>query len=133
MSASAQPLATAPSKASGPPRQDEVALPGALRRRDEGPVPAGYAVVDCEATGVGPETDEIVSLALVLLDNNGVEINRSTSLVRPSAPIPPAASAVHGIHDEDVIDAPTFAHLAEPLLRLLAGRLFVAHNASFDL
>src|SRR5436309_1672734 len=132
MSAAAQLLATAPSE-SGPLRQDGLALPGVLRRRDEVPVPAGYAVVDCETTGVGPDTDEIVSLALVLLDNNGVEINRFSSLVRPSAPIPSAASALHGIHDEDVIDAPTFAQLAEPLLRLLGGRVFVAHNASFDL
>jgi DNA polymerase-3 subunit epsilon len=93
----------------------------------------GYAVVDCETTGVDPDTDEIVSLALVLLDSDGVETDRFSSLVRPSAPIPAAASAIHGIRDEDVIHAPPFAQLAERLLALLGSRVFVAHNASFDL
>ena len=108
-------------------------LPGVLRRRDEVPVPAGYAVFDCETTGVDPNDDEIVSFALVLLDRNGVETQRFSSLVRPSVPIPATASAVHGIHDDDVADAPTFAKLAERLLGLLGSRVFVAHNASFDL
>jgi len=40
---------------------------------------------------------------------------------------------VHGISDEDVADAPAFAAIAAELLGLLAGAVFVAHNASFDL
>ena len=111
----------------------ETKLPGVLRRRGELPVPSGYAVFDCETTGVAPDEDEIVSLALVLLDRDGVETQRFSSLVRPSVPIPAAASAVHGIHDDDVADAPTFAQLAGRLLGLLGSRVFVAHNASFDL
>ena len=133
MSASARVPAAAPPRAASPNRRDEVALPGVLRRRAELPVPAGYAVFDCESTGVDPDRDEIVSLALVLLDRDGVETQRFSSLVRPSVRIPPAASAVHAIHDEDVAGAPPFAQLAEQLLDLLGSRVFVAHNASFDL
>ena len=97
------------------------------------PAPAGYAVFDCETTGVQPETDEIVSFALVLLDSDGVETKRVDALVRPSVPIPTEASAVHGIYDADVADAPAFAELAGNLRELLGDRVFVAHNASFDL
>ena len=108
-------------------------LPGVLRRRGDLPVPSGYAVFDCETTGVAPDEDEIVSLALLLLDRDGVETQRFSSLVRPARPIPLEASAVHGIYDRDVLDAPSFAQLAGRLLDLLGSRVFVAHNASFDL
>jgi DNA polymerase III epsilon subunit family exonuclease len=108
-------------------------LPGVLRQRRELPVPSGYAVFDCETTGVAPDKDEIVSLALLLLDRDGVETQRFSSLVRPARPIPLEASAVHGIYDRDVIDAPSFGQLAGRLFDLLGSRVFVAHNASFDL
>jgi DNA polymerase-3 subunit epsilon len=55
------------------------------------------------------------------------------SLVRPSQPIPPEATTVHGISAADLATAPTLAELAPELLTLLAGAVFVAHNASFDL
>ena len=54
-------------------------------------------------------------------------------LVRPSRPIPAEATAVHGISDGDVEQAPRFAQIAPALLALLGEAVFVAHNASFDL
>jgi DNA polymerase III epsilon subunit-like protein len=97
------------------------------------PPPAGYAVFDCETTGVRPDEDEIVSLALVLLDPDGAETGTFSSLVRPTRPIPPEATAVHGLNDGDVAGAPPFARLSGRLLELLADRVFVAHNVRFDL
>ncbi|HSS73925.1 MAG TPA: 3'-5' exonuclease [Gaiellaceae bacterium] len=107
--------------------------PGEIRRRGNIPTSAGYAVFDCETTGTDPERDEIVSFALVLLDPDGNETGRFGSVVRPSCAIPEEASAIHGIRDADVADAPTLAELAGQLLERLDGRVFVAHNASFDL
>ncbi len=107
--------------------------PGRVSRRSEVPAPAAYAVFDCETTGTDTASDEIVSLALVRLDPDGLEMARYATLVRPSRPIPAEATAVHGISDEDVADAPAFAEIAGELLGLLAGAVFVAHNASFDL
>ncbi len=108
-------------------------LPGSVRLRSEVPAPAAYAVVDLETTGTSVEADEIVSLAVVRLDADGVELDRFASLVRPAGPIPPEATAVHGIDDAAVAAAPTFAELAPELLALLDGAVFVAHNADFDL
>ncbi len=120
--------------AAGPaPADADRSLPGTLARRGEVPIPEAYAVFDCETTGTDASVDEIVSLALVRLDGDGVETARFTSLVRPSRPIPPEASAVHGIGDLDVAGAPSFAELAPDLLGLLDGAVFVAHNAAFDL
>jgi DNA polymerase III epsilon subunit family exonuclease len=108
-------------------------LPGQFKRRGATPRPSGYAVFDCETTGVRPGVDEIVSLALVLLDPDGARTGELSSLVRPSRPIPAEANAVHGLRDEDVADAPSFAELAEELLTVLDGQVFVAHNTDFDL
>lgn len=108
-------------------------IPGRVRRRAEVPAPAGYAVFDCETTGTEPGRDEIVSLAVLRLDPDGVEVARLATLVRPSRPIPADATAVHGISDADVADAPRLAEIAPTLLRLLDGAVFVAHNAPFDL
>ena len=108
-------------------------MPGVLRRRDEFPAPSGYAVFDCETTGIRPDEDEIVSLALVLLEPDGRETERFSSLVRPTRPIPAEVSAIHGIYDEDVAHAPTFTALVPQLLALLGSRVFAAHNAPFDL
>jgi DNA polymerase III epsilon subunit family exonuclease len=113
------------------PGRDE--LPGRLARRSEAPTPTAYAVFDCETTGTNTAEDEIVSLALVRLDPDGIEVARYETLVQPSRPIPAGATAVHGISDDDVADAPRFAQIASELLGLLDGAVFVAHNASFDL
>jgi DNA polymerase III epsilon subunit family exonuclease len=108
-------------------------IPGRVRQRRDVPTPAGYAVFDCETTGIDPEQDEIVSFALLRLDAGGAEFARSVYYVRPSRPIPAEATAVHGITDDDVAHAPRFWELAPELLWLLEGAVFVAHNASFDL
>ncbi len=107
-------------------------LPGRVRLRSEVARPVAYAVVDLETTGTSVESDEIVSLAVVRLDAEGVELDRFASLVRPAGPIPPEATAVHGIDDASVAAAPAFAVLAPEVLGLLDRAVFVAHNADFD-
>jgi DNA polymerase III epsilon subunit family exonuclease len=108
-------------------------VPGHVRRRAEVPAPIAYAVFDCETTGTNPSVDEIVSFAALRLRPDGLEEVGLARLVRPVRPIPPAATAVHGISDADVASAPRFAEIALELLELLAGAVFVAHNADFDL
>lgn len=110
-----------------------VDAPGLVRRRADVAAPAAYAVFDCETTGTTPGVDEIVSLAVVRLDSDGLETARFARLVRPSGPIPAEATAVHGISDDDVCSAPRFEEIAPELLEHGDGAVFVAHNARFDL
>ena len=69
---------------------------------------------DLETTGIDVVTSRIVQIALLQVFEDGSS-REWDSLVNPTVPIPPATTAVHGITDEMVKDAPTFQELA-PLL-----------------
>jgi DNA polymerase-3 subunit epsilon len=78
------------------------------------------AFFDLETTGVRIGQDRIVQVGILRLMPNG---SRQTyqSLVQPGMPIPAEATAVHGITDADVADAPMLEELAPVLLRELDG------------
>lgn len=92
---------------------------------------AGYAVVDVETTGLFPGgTDRIIEVAVVHVSPDGERERSWTTLLNPGRDLGP--QHVHGIAAADVLGAPTFGDVAGTLAELLAGRVFVAHNASFD-
>jgi DNA polymerase III epsilon subunit-like protein len=64
--------------------------------------------MDIETTGIDPATDAIIEIASVDMVRDGIT-NAMDTLVRPTKPIPPGASAVHHIVDEDVANAPLAA------------------------
>ncbi len=69
---------------------------------------------DCETTGTDISKDRIIEISLLKLFPDGhEEIN--TFLINPGIPIPPEATAIHGITDEDVKDKPSFSALLEIL------------------
>lgn len=84
--------------------------------------------LDTETTGLDG-TAEICDLAVV--DHDGTVL--LDTLVRPTRPIPLGASRVHGITDEMVAAAPTFAEVLPRLVEVLAGRTLVIYNAAYDL
>ncbi|WP_252108679.1 MULTISPECIES: exonuclease domain-containing protein [unclassified Halomonas] len=55
------------------------------------------------------------------------------SLITPGRRIPPASTAIHGIGDADVQDAPALATVLERFRRYRGDAVLLAHNASFDL
>lgn len=91
-----------------------------------------YAVIDLETTGFSAATDRVVEMACVLVQDGRIDQTWST-LVNPERDIPPHATRVHGITDEDVQNAPSFAIAQRALRRMCRGATVVAHNARFDL
>jgi DNA polymerase-3 subunit epsilon len=69
---------------------------------------------DLETTGVNPRQDRIVELAAIRLLPDGSRTDHEFRF-NPGMPIPAAATAIHGIRDEDVADCPTFVALAPQL------------------
>ena len=84
--------------------------------------------LDTETTGIGPSA-EIVDLAVV--DVQGRTL--IDTLVSALGPIPAEATAVHGITDAMVADAPTFDDLYRYVRWLLDRRRVIIYNAEFDL
>ena len=54
------------------------------------------------------------------------------TLINPRHKIPPFIVNMTGISDEMVAGAPLFEEVASQIFNLLNGRVFVAHNVSFD-
>lgn len=90
-------------------------------------------VFDLETTGVDIGRDRIVEIGVVRLAPDGSR-DEWVQRINPEMPIPPGATAVHGITDDDVRDMPRLADVAGRLLGLFAGADVAGFNsASFDL
>ena len=91
-----------------------------------------FTVFDVETTGMSPVYDRIVEIAALRIDTDGSQ-SRYSTLVNPGRRIPYAATRVHHITDEMVIDAPGFNIVGQEFADFAAGSTLVAHNARFDL
>lgn len=91
------------------------------------------AFLDLETTGLNRAKDRIVELALLILYPDGRVVDRVRRF-NPEIPIPPEASAVHGIGDADVADEAPFHRRARSLAGLLDGCDLAGFNIrGFDL
>lgn len=84
------------------------------------------AFFDLETTGVNVASDRIVEVAILKVFPDGRSEKRPDPslgggrlLINPGIPIPLETSLIHGIYDEDVVDAPTFADLSGKLFKFL--------------
>ena len=91
-------------------------------------------VLDTETTGLDARTARIVEIGAVTLGGGRIVEERTFhSFVAVSEPIPPDATAVHGITDHDVAGAPAFAAVYEDLKRFIGPRVVIGHTLGFDL
>lgn len=97
------------------------------------------ASFDLETTGTDSAQDRIVEIGIVridppdLMNQDGCRRVSKRWLVNPGRPIPAASSAVHGITDETVKDAPKLPQIVNELADLLCGCVLVGFNATgFD-
>ncbi|MCH4008243.1 helicase C-terminal domain-containing protein [Companilactobacillus sp.] len=92
-----------------------------------------YAVVDLETTNANwHDNGRIIQFGCALIENG--EITKIfNQKVNPEVPIPSRITALTGLSDEDVKDAPTFKEIAPDIFKLLKDKIFIAHNVNFDL
>lgn len=88
---------------------------------------------DLETTGVDTSEDRIVEISMVKIGVDGSK-QVKTRRINPEMHIPEAATAVHGITDDDVRDMPTFRQIARSLAQFIEGCDFGGFNSNrFDL
>lgn len=90
-----------------------------------------FVAFDLETTGLSPSTDRIVEIGAVKF-RDGKIIDQKSWLINPGRSIPWLVQQVHGITDEMVRDAPSFAEIYDEFMEFIDGTVLMAHNARFD-
>lgn len=91
------------------------------------------AFLDLETTGINVSSDRIVELSILKITPNGKEEWMSTR-INPGIPIPAKSTAIHGITDSDVANAPAFKEVAKNLAAFIEGCDLAGYNAiKFDI
>lgn len=73
-----------------------------------------FVFIDLETTGLSVNSDRIIELTVLKIHSDGTEEFKSTR-INPEIPIPAAATKIHGITNEDVMDKPKFRQYASSL------------------
>ncbi|MHB1709940.1 MAG: exonuclease domain-containing protein [Acidimicrobiales bacterium] len=91
-----------------------------------------FVVLDVETTGGSPSTSSLTEVAAARY-RGGERLATFQTLVRPDHSIPPFVTALTGISDAMVANAPTVGAILPSLLEFLGGAVVVGHNVQFDL
>jgi DNA polymerase-3 subunit epsilon len=104
-----------------------------MNRHLDIPLSRPLVCFDLETTGTNIQVDRIVEISVVRLSPGG-ELEVKTRRINPERPIPPEATAIHGISDADVADQAPFRAVASSLLLYLEGCDLAGYNIQrFDL
>lgn len=90
-----------------------------------------FTIVDVETTGGSPFFSRIIEVGLLRVEKGEV-VRQYQTLLNPGVEIPEFITKMTGISDADVSISPMFEDIADDLLGMFEGSIFVAHNAGFD-
>jgi len=90
-----------------------------------------YVVVDIETTGGRPPFHRVTEIGAVRMQGGEI-VDRWQSLINPQRSIPRNITALTGISNEMVENAPVFAEIADSFQDFMGDAIFVAHNVRFD-
>lgn len=86
-----------------------------------------WTILDTETTGLGDA--EVIEIAII----NCLGEPLLNTLVKPTIKIPSDSTAVHGITDEMVANAPTFPEVYPLIVQALKDQEVLIYNRSFDI
>jgi DNA polymerase III subunit epsilon len=90
-----------------------------------------YSIVDIETTGNGIRGNKITEIAIFRIEA-GTITREFTSLVNPECEIPYYITALTGIDNSLVRNAPLLEEIAPEILEITKDSIFVAHSVNFD-
>lgn len=92
---------------------------------------ADYCVFDFETTGISARSDKVIEIGIVKL-RKGKIIETFSSFINPGRHVPYNITALTGITNNDVQDAPYFEDVYNSIKDFVDNSILVAHNLSFD-
>lgn len=116
--------------AADPPALDGRRARSSKRRAPTSIDALDLVAIDTETTGLGWH-ERLVELGAVRV-RRGEVVDRWRTLINPERPIPERVTAIHGITDAHVADAPDARAALMELQRFCEGAVLLAHNAVFD-
>ena len=92
-----------------------------------------FAIVDIETCGsaFAFQKGRVIDICILVHDGISV-IDKFSTLINPECNISSFFTNISGITNEMVKDAPKFHEVAKEILSFTEGKIFVAHNSSFD-
>lgn len=91
-----------------------------------------FTALDLETTNLDPRFAEILEIGAIRFNKNQI-LSEFYSLIKPQKPIPPAATAINGIREETVRNAPTLPNVLADFIQFIEGSVLVIQNSNFDL
>jgi len=92
-----------------------------------------FAIVDIETCGskFAFQKGRIIDICILVHDGISV-VDKFSTLINPECYISGFFTNISGITNDMVADAPKFHEVAKDILAYTEGKIFVAHNSSFD-
>ncbi len=87
--------------------------------------------LDIETTGLNSETEKIIEIGAIAVENDIVK-ERFSTLINPGKPLPLIIQRLCGLTDADLIDAPILSDITDALKQFMADSPVVAHNSNFE-
>lgn len=94
--------------------------------------PVHFAAVDVETTGINPDRDTVIEVAIVIFSREGI-VDRFSQTINPERRLPLEIQRLTGIRDEDLKDSPSLDDVAADLRRRIGSLTIVGHNVEFDI
>jgi len=99
-----------------------------------------FVALDLETTGLDPERDTIMEVGAVrfraFVRDGAIQSEVQdtwSSLINPGRPIPIQVQQLTGITQDEVMRAPRFSQVINPLRRFVGNQPVIGHNVAFDL
>ena len=97
-----------------------------------GEKPTGsYVCIDLETTGLNPKEDKIIEIGAIRVENH-VIVEEWETFVNPDRQLDERIIELTGIHDEQLISAPTIDQVLPRLLEVIGDRVLLGHSVTFD-
>jgi DNA polymerase-3 subunit epsilon len=91
-----------------------------------------FACLDCETTGLDPENDRIIEVAVVIFNSEEI-LDSYETLIDPQRLISAESMAIHHITDEMVQGKPKIEEVLPHVLKMIARHPIVGHGITLDI